>query len=235
MVLDETFREWFIRLYLKELCNVFVDTYDGFLFCEEGDMQLRIQQFREESNTNSREDALKAFALQILRRMMNQEDNENFQLPDDPNYLLIYHQILSELREKMDLSLSTVSMRPCIGYDQFLQSIHCQFFHSESSVYSHDQFPQFCKRLMKTARDIMVQANELFGRNHLLYDADPQFLKFITNLVSAIYTITDDAGPAMEVFFDKVNTRAGEILVPCKEMVEMMHAYQVRDGVSSLV
>ena len=35
-----------------------------------------------------------------------------------------------------------------MGYNQFIQSLHCQFFHSDSSLYANPYFPVFTRKII---------------------------------------------------------------------------------------
>ena len=51
-----------------------------------------------------------------------------------------------------------------LGYDQFLQSLHCQFFHTDSSLYSHPGFQVFIRGVAHLIADVMNRITALFTR-----------------------------------------------------------------------
>ena len=50
------------------------------------------------------------------------------------------------------------------GYNQFSQSLHCQFFHSDSSLYSNPYFPTYLRKMMKLFAKVMGLLHTHFSR-----------------------------------------------------------------------
>lgn len=51
-----------------------------------------------------------------------------------------------------------------LGYDQFLQSLHCQFFHTDSSLYSHPGFQSFIRGVAHLIAEMMNRITSIFSR-----------------------------------------------------------------------
>ena len=51
-----------------------------------------------------------------------------------------------------------------LGYDQFLQSLHCQFFHTDSSLYSHPGFQVFIRNVAHLIAEVMNRITSVFTR-----------------------------------------------------------------------
>ena len=117
--------------------------------------------------------------------------------------------------------------RECTGYDQFIQSIHCQFFHSKSSFYSHPKFKSFIRNYFHTCAVIVNKVVQLFSRETLFVEMPPHLTKFAFHTLNCISTITEDADDYLSVIFDNMEVDGELICVPCPELIELLTAFQV--------
>ena len=124
-----------------------------------------------------------------------------------------------------------------LGYDQFLQSLHCQFFHTDSSLYSHPGFQVFIRNVAHLIAEVMNRITSVFTRinqsvysylGDLFHKTPLKILNFMASVCTSMNTITVDAGSYLKVLFDGPNN-----LIPCKELMEMSAALQV--GINLLI
>lgn len=102
MIFDIRFREWFIEVYLDEMCNMLMDTLHCFTVTEDGeDISQSYQEHKKKQKAmlQKTESIARSITNQYMQRLLGEQGNENFVLPDDPNvrnqYNLIFHQILN--------------------------------------------------------------------------------------------------------------------------------------------
>ena len=118
-----------------------------------------------------------------------------------------------------------------LGYDQFLQSLHCQFFHTDSSLYSHPGFQAFIRGIAHLIAEMMNRITSIFTRKNesidspigdLFHKTPLKILSFMASVCTSMNTITVDAGPYLKVLFDGPNH-----IIPSKELMELSGALQV--------
>lgn len=123
----------------------------------------------------------------------------------------------------------------CTGYDQFVSSIHCQFFHTgiqpwrrltrvESSLYHHQRFAEFYKKCLRLSSKLFSNIFNLYSREKFMVTLPQEFNTLLYQTLTCIYTISQDADKYNNVLFD---TEDG-VLVPCDELVEFIVTLQVR-------
>ena len=107
LILDISFRDWFIEVYLDELSNLILDTLQALTTDENGNsIEDAIKAYnnkRESLNRNKRAIA-ELFARNYIRSVLREngminEDDENFEIPDDVNIQHLYAQVIRHYME----------------------------------------------------------------------------------------------------------------------------------------
>lgn len=134
---------------------------------------------------------------------------------------------------ELNATAEPFEVKKCTGYDQFIQSIHCQFFHTESSFYSHPKFSHFLRTFFHTGAVIMNKVTSVFSRETFLSDTPRELLQFALHILNSCNAITDDAEMNLKAAFDEIVVDGETVLVPCDEFIEIMMAYQVSSRCST--
>lgn len=160
LLFDSAFKEWIVVVYMDELPSLLYDTYNVMSGNSSQEFVRHDQQVasRRDSDHSNQEQIAYRFAIEYLQnqiaRTIQQENGEEVDphsigrfvpLPSrlvlDENDPAVRDQILSttrsfltELERLFAQTEETEHIDPdrfaCIGYDQFVSSIHCQFFHT---------------------------------------------------------------------------------------------------------
>lgn len=214
---------------MKESCNMLMDTLSILTTTEDGDDLADIAKSiieKKHQLEDSRKQVVEQNTLHILRNTFHIDEAD---LQNDNNrqlYLYVYNQVDKQITHEDSLDFSKL-IPECSGYDQFVQSIHCQFFHSESSFFSLSDFQPYFRLLCRTAAKMMNKVIEVYGRNILAIEGYPPLMKFVYHILNSIDAITQDARDCLCSLFDIVQTEEGDVMVPCDEFIEFLDAYQV--------
>lgn len=127
----------------------------------------------------------------------------------------------------IDNGLSVIDIVKCTAYHQFTQSLHCQFFHTDSSIYPLEGFQKFFRQLLGTAATMMNEVTSLFGRNRFVNDTPEELLRFAFDVLTNITAVTEDADQHLAKVFDVIKVDNEEVLVPCDELIDFLLSYQV--------
>ena len=107
LILDISFRDWFIEVYLDELSNLLFDTLQALTTDENGNsIEDAIKAYnnkRESLNRNKRAIA-ELFARNYMQRVLSEnglinEDDRDFEIPDDVNTQHLYAQVIRHYME----------------------------------------------------------------------------------------------------------------------------------------
>lgn len=74
---------------------------------------------------------------------------------------------------------------------------------------------------------MMNEVISLFGRNRVVDDTPRDLLKCVTNVLSCIYALTEDADDYIIKAFDEIEVDNEKTIVPCDELIDFLLSYQV--------
>ena len=110
LILDISFRDWFIEVYLDELSNLLLDTLQTLTTDKDGNsIEDSIKEYnnKREIMRNRSRDLAETFARLYIRRVIrdngmlneNDDNNDDFEIPDDVNIQHLYAQVIRHYME----------------------------------------------------------------------------------------------------------------------------------------
>lgn len=111
LILDISFRDWFIEVYLDELSNLLLDTLQTLTTDKDGNsIEDSIKEYnnKREIMRNCRRDLAETFARLFIRRVIrdngmlneNDDNDDDFEIPDDVNIQNLYAHVVRQYMEE---------------------------------------------------------------------------------------------------------------------------------------
>ena len=111
LILDISFRDWFIEVYLDELSNLLIDTLQTLTTDKDGNsIEDSIKEYNNKGEImrNCRRDLAETFARLYIRRVIrdngmlneNDDNNDDFEIPDDVNIQNLYAHVVRQYMEE---------------------------------------------------------------------------------------------------------------------------------------
>ena len=107
LILDISFRDWFIEVYLDELSNLLLDTLQVLTTDKNGNSiedAVKAYNNKRENLSNAKRSFVELLARNYIQRVLSDngminEDDENFEIPDDVNTQHLYAQVIRHYME----------------------------------------------------------------------------------------------------------------------------------------
>ena len=107
LILDISFRDWFIEVYLDELSNLLLDTLQVLTTDKNGNSiedAVKAYNNKRENLSNAKRSFVELLARNYIQRVLSDngminEDDENFEIPDDVNIQHLYAQVIRHYME----------------------------------------------------------------------------------------------------------------------------------------